>query len=139
MVRRIGLRASVIGGLAVMITGLVALALVPSSTPTWVLAMLLILVGVGGPPVMPPTMAALLEFVDAHRAGTASGVFNTSRQLGGALAIAVFGTLLSTTGSFENGLRISLLIAAAITAAAMLAAARLHCAPQTALSERTTR
>ncbi|MDQ1566784.1 MAG: transporter, family, methylenomycin resistance protein, partial [Actinomycetota bacterium] len=33
-----------------------------------------------------------------NQAGTASGVFNTSRQLGGALAVAVFGALLAKQG-----------------------------------------
>jgi sugar phosphate permease len=48
-------------------------------------------------------------------------VFNTSRQIGGALAIAVFGALLAQQGSFVHGLRVSLLIAAgvALTAAAV--------------------
>jgi EmrB/QacA subfamily drug resistance transporter len=138
MVQRAGLQACVISGLAVMIAGLVALAIVPSSTPTGVLAVLLILVGVGGPSVMPPTMAALLDFVDADHSGTASGVFNTSRQLGGALAIAVFGTLLSTADSFESGLRVSLVIAAVVTAGAVFAAALLHRAPQPQVPDRTT-
>jgi MFS family permease len=41
------------------------------------------------------------------------GVFNTSRQIGGALAVVVFGAFLST-GNFLGGLRTSLLIAAAV-------------------------
>ena len=52
--------------------------------------------------------------------GTASGVFNTSRQVGGALAVAVFGALLANQATFLHGLRTSLLLAAAValTAAA---------------------
>jgi sugar phosphate permease len=41
-------------------------------------------------------------------------VFNTSRQIGGALAIAVFGALLANPATFLQGLRASLLIAAAV-------------------------
>jgi sugar phosphate permease len=48
----------------------------------------------------------------------ASGVFNTSRQLGGALAVAVFGALLGHHGSTLHGLRLCLLIAAAVAFAA---------------------
>jgi sugar phosphate permease len=48
-----------------------------------------------------------------HQGGTASGVFNTSRQVGGALAIAVFGALVGH-GSFVHGLRMSLAIAAVV-------------------------
>lgn len=43
-----------------------------------------------------------------------TGVFNTSRQIGGTLAVAVFGTLLATPTLFTEGLRTSLFIAAAI-------------------------
>ena len=64
--------------------------------------------------------AVLLNSVPSHRAGVASGVFNTSRQVGGALAVAVFGALLVQPASFLAGLRVSLLLAAgvALTAAA---------------------
>ncbi len=52
-----------------------------------------------------------------YRAGTASGVFNTSRQIGGALAVAVFGALLAQPATFMHGMRTSLLIAAGVTLA----------------------
>ncbi len=57
--------------------------------------MLMVLVGLAGPLVMPPVTAVLLNNVPGHRAGKASGVFNTSRQVGGALAVAVFGAMLA--------------------------------------------
>jgi MFS transporter, DHA2 family, methylenomycin A resistance protein len=63
-------------------------------------------------------MALLLHAVPARQAGVASGVFNTSRQVGGAMAIAVFGALLADRAAFLHGLQVSLLIAAAIALAA---------------------
>ncbi|MGE5288189.1 MAG: hypothetical protein ACM3ML_13530 [Micromonosporaceae bacterium] len=78
----------------------------------------MVLAGLGGPLVMPPVTGVLLNSVPGHLAGTASGVFNTSRQAGGALAVAVFGTLLAHQGTFTHGLRVSLLLAAAVAAAA---------------------
>jgi sugar phosphate permease len=56
----------------------------------------------------------------------ASGVFNTSRQVGGALAVAVFGALLAHRASFLPGLRASLLIAAAVAVAAAAACSLLR-------------
>lgn len=56
-----------------------------------------------------------------RQAGTASGVFNASRQLGGALAVAVFGALLAGSAGFMAGLRTSLLIAGVIALAATAA------------------
>jgi DHA2 family methylenomycin A resistance protein-like MFS transporter len=72
---------------------------------------------VAGPLVMPPVTAILLNSVPDRQAGTASGVFNTSRQIGGALAVAVFGALLAQQGNFMGGLRTSLLIAAGVALA----------------------
>ena len=51
----------------------------------------MVLVGLAGPFVAPPVTAVLLSSVSGALAGTASGVFNTCRQVGGALAVAVFG------------------------------------------------
>ncbi|MGH3192514.1 MAG: hypothetical protein ACRDOL_35760 [Streptosporangiaceae bacterium] len=73
--------------------------------------------------------AVLLNSVPPNRAGTASGVFNTSRQIGGALAVAVFGALLANRASFLHGVRASLLIAAVVALAA--AAASLLLTPTT--------
>jgi sugar phosphate permease len=57
--------------------------------------------------------------------GTASGVFNTGRQIGGALAVAVFGTLIGSA-DFVSGLRTSLLTAAVVALAAAAASSRLR-------------
>ncbi|WP_050800198.1 MFS transporter [Streptomyces himastatinicus] len=122
---RTGPRVPVVAGLTLIAVGSIALAAVPASVPVWVTALLLIPIGLSGPLVMPPTTALLLEHVAAHHTGTASGVFNTSRQIGGALAVAVFGALLSDSAGFEHGLRLSLLLAAAVALAAALAASRM--------------
>jgi DHA2 family methylenomycin A resistance protein-like MFS transporter len=120
VVERTGARPVVVTGLALMTAGLSALALLTATAPTWVTAALMILVGLGGPTVIPPVIAVLLAAVPAHRAGTAGGAFNSSRQLGGALAVAVFGALLAT--GLTAGLRVSLLLAAAVAAAAAFTA-----------------
>ena len=111
---RFGLRRVVGAGLALMGAGLTVLAFfAPASSPLTAAALMLP-VGLAGPLVMPPVTAVLLNSVPDELAGTASGVFNTSRQLGGALAIAVFGALLAQPAGFTQGLRLSLIIAAAV-------------------------
>jgi sugar phosphate permease len=97
------------------------LGVVASSAPVWALAGLMLLPGLAGPLVMPPMTGILLNGVPEYRAGVASGVFNTSRQVGGALAVAVFGALLAQPGGFLSGLRASLLIAAGVALAAAAA------------------
>jgi EmrB/QacA subfamily drug resistance transporter len=120
LAEKLGARALIITGLILMTAGLAAIAVTAPYMPVPGLALLMILTGLGGPLVMPPMTAVLLNSVPPHRAGTASGIFNTSRQVGGALAIAVFGALLASQAGFLAGLRTGLLIAAAValTAAA---------------------
>jgi sugar phosphate permease len=115
---RLGARVLITGGLVVMALGLAILAFLPTSAPIWSVSAGMLVVGLSGPLVMPPMMGALLNSVPEHRAGTASGVFNTSRQIGGALAIVVFGALLANQSTFLEGQRTSLLIAAAVALAA---------------------
>ncbi|MER8001636.1 MFS transporter [Streptomyces sp. NPDC095613] len=125
---RTGPRVPVIAGLTLIAAGSITLALVPASVPVWASALLLIPVGMAGPLVMPPTTALLLEHVPAEQTGTAGGVFNTSRQIGGALAVAVFGALISAPAGFQHGLRVSLVLTAVIALLAALAAGRLGAA-----------
>jgi MFS transporter, DHA2 family, methylenomycin A resistance protein len=129
---RLGRKTLITFGLFLMTVGLVVLGVVPASTPLWVLSVLMILVGLGGPLVMPPVTAVLLDSVPEYRTGTASGVFNTSRQLGGALAVVVFGALLATPATFLRGAHASLLIAAAVLAATAAASLLLRTTTATA-------
>jgi MFS transporter, DHA2 family, methylenomycin A resistance protein len=66
-------------------------------------------VGVGGSFTVPPVTSLLLDAVPSDAAGTASGVLNTVRQMGGSLGVAVFGAVLATAPAFQRGLRIDLL------------------------------
>jgi MFS transporter, DHA2 family, methylenomycin A resistance protein len=118
LAERFGARTLIACGLLSMTAGLVVIGLLPATAPVALLSALMILVGLAGPLVMPPVMALLLHAVPARRAGVASGVFNTSRQVGGALAVAVFGALLASRATFLPGLRVSLLIAACVVLAA---------------------
>ena len=123
---RFSARAVVTAGLGVMAVGLAAVAAAPGSTSVWLLAALMMLVGLAGPLTIPPVTAVLLNSVPDHQAGAASGVFNTSRQIGGAVAIAVFGALLAGKGGLMNGLQLSLLLAAGVALIAAAAALALR-------------
>ena len=122
LVDHFGRRQVITTGFLLMVAGFAGIAVVPAAIPVWVLSGLMLLVGLGGPTVMPPATAALLDSVPAERSGIAGGVLNTSRQLGGALAVAVFGALLAEPSSFLTGVRISSVIAAVVAIAAALSA-----------------
>ena len=128
---RLGARLLVTAGQLLLALGLVALAVVPGSTPSALLAALMVLPGLAGPLIMPPVTAVLLNRVPGHPAGTASGVFNTSRQAGGALAVAVFGALVADQAHFLSGLRISFLLAAVVALVAAAAGLLLPARPGT--------
>jgi EmrB/QacA subfamily drug resistance transporter len=112
-------RVVIAAGLGTMAVGLTVLStIVLTPSPVWMLSAVMILTGLAGAAVTAPMTGLLLNAVPQHQAGTAGGVFNTSRQVGGALAVAVFGGLLARHASFMQGMRVSLLIAAAVALAA---------------------
>ncbi|MFC7617636.1 MFS transporter [Actinokineospora soli] len=94
-VGRVGPRSLVTAGLAGLAVGVVVLA-VQAEPDTAPLALVpgLVLAGVGIGLVFSPLTAAATFGLPAELAGAASGVFNTSRQVGGVLGSASTGVLL---------------------------------------------
>ncbi|MCX5535643.1 MFS transporter [Streptomyces sp. NBC_00006] len=124
---RFGPRVPMVAGQLVGTAGLVALTAVGANTDVWVVALLMVPVGLGGALAVPALTAMLLDAVPADRAGTAGAVLNTARQVGGAIAVAVYGALLAGAATFLAGMRWSVLLAAAgliATAGATLALPR---------------
>lgn len=105
---RFGRLVPIIGGQLLMIAGLITLSVLPATTPTPLIAVAMIPVGVGGSFTVPPVTSLLIDSVPPELAGTASGVLNTFRQLGGSLGVAVFGAVVAQAGLL-HGLRLSLL------------------------------
>ncbi len=122
-VSRFGPRAVVVVGLLTCALGCGELLAVDTGTSTWVTALLMIPLGIGGSLAMPALTSLMLDSVAAERAGTAAALLNTSRQTGGAISIAVFGALLG--GNFASGMRESLLLAACLLVAMALSASAL--------------
>lgn len=118
---RFGARVPMVIGQALMTTGLLAMSTAPVSAPIGWVVTLMIPIGAGGALAVTALTALLLDSVPAERAGIASSVLNASRQIGGALAVAVFGALVAGSAGFGRGLQVSLLIAAAVVVAAVLA------------------
>jgi DHA2 family methylenomycin A resistance protein-like MFS transporter len=118
--RRIGTAATIVSGELILAAGMAAVALIDARSPWWMIALALLPIGIGGGVSIPPLTSQLLESVPASTAGVASGAFNASRQVGGAIGVALFGALLGGgSGSFSAGMRATLVVAAG---AAMLAA-----------------
>jgi DHA2 family methylenomycin A resistance protein-like MFS transporter len=125
LTNRFGARMPASLGLGLMAVGLVAqLLTAPTGSPI-LAGTFLIFTGLGGSIAMPPVTSVVLASVQVERAGTASAVFNTFRQVGGAVAIALFGGLLATSTTFVPGLQVSFIVAAALLAAATVASTHL--------------
>ncbi len=110
---RFGPRVPMVAGQLVGVAGALALLTISPNTPVGVVAALMVPIGLGGALTVPALTALLLDTVPADRAGTASAVLNTARQVGGAIAVAVFGALLAGADTFLSGMRWSMLLTAA--------------------------
>lgn len=111
---RFGARLPVVAGLLSMAAGLAAVLLTAPLEDPIITAACGIFIGGGGALAMPSITGVVLEAVPAHQAGTASAVFNTFRQVGGAVAIAVFGALIANPDTFLIGMQVSLAAAASL-------------------------
>ncbi|MGW8728823.1 MFS transporter [Streptomyces sp. NPDC055808] len=122
---RFGPRVPLLTGQLLALTGLLVLLLADAHTPTLLAAFLMVPLALGCGISVPALTAAMMEALPQERAGLAAGVLNAARQVAGALSIAVFGSLVAGPSGFVPGLRVSLLLAAALFAVAALGTARL--------------
>jgi DHA2 family methylenomycin A resistance protein-like MFS transporter len=79
-------------------------------------------VGFGTAFTMPAAVAAVVESAPPQRSGIASGVLNAGRQVGSAIGVALFGSLIGGTAHFEKGMRAGSLISGGCFLAAALIA-----------------
>ena len=90
-VERFGPRNVVTTGLVVLAVGLIQIALLDPADPFWRLASGLVALAAGMGLSMPPATTAILAALPPAKAGVASAVNDTTREVGGALGIAVLG------------------------------------------------
>ncbi|MFI1012512.1 DHA2 family efflux MFS transporter permease subunit [Streptomyces sp. NPDC020965] len=95
VVDRFGVRLVCAVGMVLVAAGLGVFALVDAATPLWALAVAFFVQGVGMAHVMPPVTVTVMQALPREKAGSGSAVNNTFRQVGGALGIAVLGSVLS--------------------------------------------
>lgn len=129
-----GARSLAVYGALTATAGLAWLALLPASG-SYVAAVLppTLLVGAGFGVILVPLTAAATTGVEPARLGTASGVLNVSRQIGGAVGLAAIvsiATAITASGtdhaSLLSGYRIGFALSALLSLVTAIAAARLH-------------
>jgi MFS family permease len=135
---RYGARATLLPGLVLVAAGLLLFARAPvdANYVTEILPVM-ILLGIGAGLCFPSLMALAMSGATASDSGLASGLVNTSQQVGGALGLAVLATLSttrtehllssggSTASSLTSGYHLAFLVGAGLVVAAIALAGTL--------------
>src|ERR687884_1562597 len=123
------------GGMTVVAACCLVLSTVTLHSTFWHMLPAFILGGLGMSFVMTPMSAAAMGAVSVDKAGVASGVLNTFRQVGVALGIAIMGAIIANRAAaaahggadgphaFVHGLTFGMRVSAAICLGAAIAAA----------------
>ncbi|MER6331449.1 MFS transporter [Streptomyces sp. NPDC001034] len=102
VVERFGNKATTTVGLVVIAGTLATFATFDADTPIWLLEVVFFLMGAGMAHIMTPTSVVIMQALPREKAGSASALSNTFRQVGGALGIAVLGSVLAT--AYRSGI-----------------------------------
>jgi EmrB/QacA subfamily drug resistance transporter len=86
-------------GLTVIAVGLAIVAQVGTQSPYWVMAAGLIVLGVGLGTATTPATTSITETLPPAQQGVGSALNDLSREVGGAIGIAVIGSILTSTYS----------------------------------------
>lgn len=102
LVDKFGARAVCAAGMALTGVSFLGFLLLGADTPIWVLEVLFFLMGASMAHVMPPATVMIMSSLPREKAGSGSAVNNVFRQVGGAVGVAVLGSLMSTV--YRNGI-----------------------------------
>jgi DHA2 family multidrug resistance protein-like MFS transporter len=97
MVKRFGPRTVAVSGLLAIALAMGCYQFVTQSSPMWIYLLIAFFQGAAMANVMPPATTTVMHALPRQVAGIGSSVNNTVRQLGGALGVAVLGTVLTST------------------------------------------
>jgi EmrB/QacA subfamily drug resistance transporter len=101
LVSRFGADRVASTGLGLVALALALIATFSTHTPYWYLLITIILLGGGMAMTMTPMTTQLMSAVPRDRAGIGSAMNDTTRELGGALGVAVLGSLV--TSQYTSG------------------------------------
>src|SRR5947209_592439 len=95
-VEKFGSRKVVSSGLLIVALGLLLLAQSDVATPYWHLVLAIVTMAAGMGLSMAPSTTGIMASMPLRKAGVGSAVNDTTRELGGALGVAVLGSLLAS-------------------------------------------
>lgn len=97
LAERVGTKVTVVAGMLLVTAGLVTMTTLAADTSYPALVWRLMLVAMGMGLVMAPATESIMGSLPLAKAGVGSAVNDTTRQVGGALGVAVIGSVLSST------------------------------------------
>lgn len=120
LVHRYGTAVVLYAAEGLFAAGIIAAGVTAPMSARWPLLVALAPAGFGGGLVVPTITARMLESAPRRLAGAASAAFNTARQIGSAIGVAVFGAVLASGGDVIGAFRACLIIAVAAVAAGVV-------------------
>jgi MFS family permease len=133
---RFGARATLLAGLTLIVAGLAYFARVPTNGDYVVDVLpVMLLLGTGAGLSFPALMTLAMSGVTPSESGLASGLVNTSLQVGGAVGLAVLATLATSrsdtllgagepaAAALTSGYHLAFIVGAGLVAVALLVAA----------------
>jgi EmrB/QacA subfamily drug resistance transporter len=96
LVVRFGQRRIVSSGMLIVAVGLAILSRCTVDTSYWVVALSLVITAIGMGFTTAPSTGAIMQSLPLEKAGVGSAVNDTTREVGGALGVAVFGSLVAS-------------------------------------------
>jgi EmrB/QacA subfamily drug resistance transporter len=103
---RIGTKLTVGAGLLVVATSLALFELVKVNSAIGLVIVITVILGVGMANVMAPATESIMGSLPRDKAGVGSAINDTTRQFGGAVGVAVLGSLLSSQYRTKMGNRL---------------------------------
>jgi MFS family permease len=96
---RFGPKAVCAGGFVLISLSFLGVQLLDLDSPLWLLVVVLAVQGVGMGAVMAPATESIMSVVPREKAGAGAAVNNSVRQVGGALGVALLGSVLAASYS----------------------------------------
>ena len=96
LVSLVGAKRTVGGGFLVMALGLTLMSTIDRNTDYWMVALSLMVIAAGVGAAMPTLSSGIVQSVPMHKAGVGSAVNDTTREVGGAVGIALIGSIVNS-------------------------------------------
>ena len=113
LAERFGAKAVVGAGFGLLTVAVCGFQLLDTTSSLWLLLAILSVQGLGMGTVMAPTTESIMSVVPRHKAGAGAAVNNSVRQVGGALGVAILGSLLANAYAAHLGSAVDVLPEAA--------------------------